>query len=160
MPKEIERKFLVKGDAWRELASGEVYRQGYLSSTKERTVRVRTAGKNGYLTIKGINVGATRREYEYTIPLKDADEMLDKLCQRPLIEKTRYRISYRGLTWEVDEFSGENKGLIIAEVELSDENQDIELPEWIGREVTGDAKYYNANLVQYPYSQWKKEEEK
>lgn len=160
MPKEIERKFLVKGDAWRELASGEVYRQGYLSSTKERTVRVRTAGKNGYLTIKGINVGATRREYEYPIPLKDADEMLDKLCQRPLIEKNRYRISYRGLTWEVDEFSGENKGLIIAEVELSDENQDIELPEWIGREVTGDAKYYNANLVQYPYSQWKKEEEK
>lgn len=160
MPKEIERKFLVKGDAWRELASGEVYRQGYLSSTKERTVRVRTAGKNGYLTIKGINVRATRREYEYPIPLKDADEMLDKLCQRPLIEKNRYRISYRGLTWEVDEFSGENKGLIIAEVELSDENQDIELPEWIGREVTGDAKYYNANLVQYPYSQWKKEEEK
>lgn len=159
MPKEIERKFLVKGDAWRKMVSGEVYRQGYLSSTKERTVRVRTAGTNAYLTIKGINLGATRLEYEYPIPLKDANEMLDKLCLRPLIEKTRYRINYRELTWEVDEFRAENEGLIIAEVELSDENQEIELPEWIGREVTGDAKYYNANLVRYPYSQWKEEQD-
>jgi CYTH domain-containing protein len=154
MAKEIERKFLLKGDGWRELASGEVYRQGYLSTLKERTVRVRITGSKAYLTIKGPVTGATRLEYEYEIPLEDAEEMLDKLCEDPLIEKTRYKIEFGGLLWEVDEFGGENEGLFLAEVELSDENQEIELPEWIGEEITGDPRYLNANLVKFPYRRW------
>src|SRR5262252_3484667 len=137
MGKEIERKFLVKSDAWRDQAQGKRYRQGYLSTVKERTVRVRTAGNSGFLTIKGITVAASRPEYEYEIPVADANEMLDHLCEHPLIEKTRYRISHDGLTWEVDEFEGDNRGLITAEVELKDEHQSVTLPNWVGREVTG-----------------------
>jgi CYTH domain-containing protein len=154
MAKEIERKFLVKGETWRELASGEVYRQGYLSTGKEHTVRARVIGTEAYLTIKGPNKGAARLEYEYEIPLQDAEELLAELCEHPPIEKTRYKISFGGLVWEVDEFSGENEGLIIAEVELSDEEQEIKLPEWIGEEVTGDPRYLNANLVKFPYRRW------
>ncbi len=154
MAKEIERKFLVKGESWRGLDSGKRYRQGYLSTSKERTVRVRTAGDKGFITVKGINTGATRAEYEYEIPFPDAVEMLDQLCERPLIEKTRYRISFGGLTWEVDEFEGANKGLITAEVELKDENQAVSIPDWIGQEVTNDPRYYNANLVAHPFSAW------
>src|SRR3974390_2054500 len=104
MGKEIERKFLVKGDSWRGQAEGKRYRQGYLSTVKERTVRVRTAGNKGYLTVKGITVGAARSEYEYEIPLGDANEMLDRLCERPLVEKTRYRIPQGDVAWEIDEF--------------------------------------------------------
>ena len=154
MATEIERKFLVKGDQWRLLATGTIYRQGYLSTKKDCSVRVRLAGNQAYLTIKGVTEGCSRAEYEYPIPAKDAQEMLDNLCQAPLIEKTRYKIDYAGLIWEVDEFAGENQGLIIAEVELTDENQSIELPDWVGKEVSDDARYFNANLVQHPYSQW------
>ena len=154
MAKEIERKYLVRDNAWRGQDSGKRYRQGYLSIVKERTVRVRTTGDKGFITIKGISVGATRSEYEYEIPLADAIEMLDRLCARPLIEKTRYRIPNEGLVWEIDEFEGENRGLIIAEVELKDETQSIKLPGWIGQEVTGDPRYFNANLVANPFSQW------
>ena len=154
MAKEIERKFLVTGGEWRGLAEGIMYRQGYLSTVKERTVRVRTIEDQGYLTIKGISVGATRLEFEYNIPVADANQMLDELCERPLIEKKRYKIEYAGLTWEVDEFFGENQGLIFAEVELSDENQQIKLPPWIGKEVTDDPRYFNSNLIKHPYSQW------
>ena len=154
MPTEIERKFLVKSDLWRSLATGTVYRQGYLSTKKDCSVRVRLAGNQAYLTIKGATKGCSRAEYEYPIPTEDAQEMLDNLCQAPLIEKIRYKIEYAGLIWEVDEFAGENQGLIIAEVELSDENQSIEVPEWIGKEVSDDPRYYNANLVENPYSQW------
>ena len=154
MAQEIERKFLVNGDAWRALASGTRYRQGYLSTVKERTVRVRTIDDQGFLTIKGVTVGARRAEYEYPIPVQDANEMLDGLCERPLIEKTRYKIKHAGLIWEVDEFAGENQGLIIAEVELSDEAQALELPEWVGAEVTDDPRYYNANLIAHPYRTW------
>jgi len=121
---------------------------------KERTVRVRTAGNKGYLTIKGISVGASRSEYEYDIPLADANQMLDQLCERPLVEKTRYRITHSGLVWEVDEFEGENRGLITAEVELKDEHQPVDIPAWIGQEVTGDARYFNANLVAKPFTRW------
>jgi adenylate cyclase len=152
--KEIERKFLVKGDGWRGQDPGQQYRQGYLSTTKERTVRVRMAGPKGFITVKGINLGAIRSEYEYEIPISDANEMLDHLCQRPLIEKTRYRIGIGDVTWEIDEFDGENRGLITAEIELKDENQAISIPEWIGQEVTGDPRYYNANLVAQPFSKW------
>jgi adenylate cyclase len=154
MAKEIERKFLVKGDGWRDLGSGKPYRQGYLSTVKERTVRIRTAGDKGFITIKGINVGATRPEYEYEIPLGDANEMLERLCEQPLIEKTRYRIPLDSLTWEVDEFHGVNHGLITAEVELKDEQQAVSLPGWIGTELTGDPRYYNSSLVAHPFTTW------
>jgi CYTH domain-containing protein len=153
MSKEIERKFLVEGDRWRT-AKGTTYRQGYLSTVKERSVRVRLAGDKAFLTIKGLTKGATRSEYEYEIPVRDAEEMLDKLCERPLIEKRRYKIEHAGLTWEVDEFFGENQGLVVAEVELKSEDQAIDRPPWIGKEVTDDPRYYNVNLVKHPYREW------
>ncbi|MBL6945022.1 MAG: CYTH domain-containing protein [Rhodospirillales bacterium] len=154
MAKEIERKFLVVGDAWRALAKGTVYRQGYLSTVKERTVRVRTIDEAAFLTIKGITVGMTRAEYEYEIPTADATEMLDDLCEKPIIEKTRYKIPFEGFVWEVDEFSGVNQGLIVAEIELADESQAFTKPDWIGEEVSGDPRYFNANLIAHPYSDW------
>ncbi len=154
MAQEIERKFLVAGDAWRDLAEGVVYRQGYLSTASDRTVRVRTVGAKGTLTVKGITVGATRSEFEYEIPLADADAMLDELCMRPLIEKIRHEIPFDGLVWEVDVFAGDNVGLVVAEVELSHEDQEFELPDWIGEEVTHDPRYYNANLIAHPFNTW------
>lgn len=152
---EIERKFLLIGDAWKERAAGTAYRQGYLSAVKERTVRVRTIDNAGFLTIKGISIGATRLEYEYEIPLADADTMLDELCEKPLIEKNRYKIEHGGFTWEVDEFFGENDGLVVAEIELDSEDQSFEKPKWVGEEVTGDVRYFNSNLIKQPYSKWK-----
>lgn len=157
MGKEIEKKFLIINDDWRGLGEGKPYCQGYLNSEKGRTVRVRTISNRGILTIKGPNEGATRLEYEYDIPVDEALEMLDRLCHKPLIEKTRYKISFSGFIWEVDEFKGENKGLLFAEIELQYEGQQFEIPPWIGREVTGDARYYNANLVKNPFSAWKDE---
>jgi adenylate cyclase len=154
MATEIERKFLITGDAWRGLAQGVAYRQGYLSTVKERVVRVRTVGERGYITVKGITVHASRLEYEYEIPAQDANEMLDGLCERPLIEKVRYKVPSGGLTWEVDEFQGDNKGLVVAEVELSDPDRSFDLPEWVGEEVTGDPRYFNSNLIAHPYSTW------
>lgn len=154
MALEIERKYLVANDRWRIGAHGVRYRQGYLSTLAGRTVRARTAGERGFLTIKGLTEGAVRREYEYEIPLNDANELLDGLCERPLIEKVRYKIPYGGLVWEVDEFEGDNAGLIIAEVELTSPTQDIPLPDWAGLEVTSDKRYYNANLIAHPYSKW------
>jgi CYTH domain-containing protein len=151
---EIERKFLVKGDSWRILAKGTTYRQGYLNSVKERTVRIRTVGDKAFLTIKGLTVGATRTEYEYEIPMADCNAMLDALAERPLIEKKRYKVDFGGLTWEIDEFFGENAGLIVAEVELKSEDQTFKKPDWIGDEVTGDPRYFNANLIKHPYSKW------
>jgi adenylate cyclase len=151
---EIERKFLIKDDAWRALAKGTQYRQGYLNSTKERTVRVRTINDKGFLTIKGITTGATRAEYEYEIPHAETVAMLDELCEKPLIEKNRYKIAFEGLIWEIDEFFGENQGLIVAEVELESEDQAFEKPEWIGEEVTGDPKYFNSNLILNPFAKW------
>lgn len=154
MGKEIERKFLVKDDSFKNLTQGSKYRQGYLNSMKERVVRVRTIDDKGFLTVKGITTGATRVEYEYEIPVKDADAMLDDLCEKPLIEKNRYKIGFESFIWEVDEFFGENQGLIVAEVELEREDQHFEKPEWISEEVTGDPKYFNLNLIQNPYSKW------
>lgn len=154
MGKEIERKFLVKNDSWRSLAKGTRYRQGYLNSAKERIVRVRTIDDKGFLTIKGITRRASRLEFEYDIPVAEAERMLDELCETPLIEKNRYKIEYKGFVWEVDEFFGENQGLIVAEVELESEDQSFEKPDWIGEEVTGDPKYFNSNLIQHPYTKW------
>ena len=160
MGKEIERKFLVKHAGWRMDAERARYRQGYLSLDKERTVRVRTVSQEatgeqqGYLTIKGKTVGAGRAEYEYEIPIQDAHELLDSLCQRPLIEKFRYRVSQGELTWEIDEFLGENAGLIVAEIELEDADQTFAKPDWVGEDVTDDPRYSNASLVEHPYSRW------
>jgi adenylate cyclase len=154
MGKEIERKFLVKGDAWRALADGTSYRQGYLNSAKERTVRIRTINDRAFLTVKGLTVGATRTEYEYEIPLADCSAMLDVLAEKPIIEKKRYKIPFEGLTWEIDEFFGDNAGLIVAEVELQSEGQAFRKPEWVGEEVTSDARYFNSNLIRHPYTRW------
>lgn len=154
MGKEIERKFLVNGDAWRVLGQGIRYRQGYLSTVKERTVRVRTIADKGYLTIKGVSKGIARAEFEYEIPIDDANALLDDLCERPLIEKDRRKITHGHHTWEVDEFFGDNAGLIVAEVELESEDQVFEKPEWIGREVSDDPRYFNANLIANPYRNW------
>ena len=159
MAQEIERKFLTKSDAWRSQAIGRFYRQGYLSTVKERTVRIRTIKNEGYITVKGIAKGAVRAEYEYEIPVKDANEMLDTLCEQPIIEKMRYEIENNELIWLVDEFEGVNKGLILVEVELSDENQKIALPDWVGAEVTGDPNYFNSNLTRNPYLGWGKKQE-
>lgn len=156
MAKEIERKFLLVGDAWRSLAQGTHYRQGYLNSAKERTVRIRTIDDKAYLTIKGITVSATRVEYEYEIPHADCQEMLDNLAEKPIIEKKRYKIPYGGLTWEVDEFFGVNAGLVVAEVELTSEEQQFDKPLWVGEEVTNDPRYFNSNLVKNPYTTWEK----
>jgi len=157
MNQEIERKFLVadkSADSWRNTIYSEI-RQGYLSIDKHRTVRVRTVGDAAYLTIKGITEGATRTEYEYPIPVAHARKMLDGLCLRPLIEKRRHRVGYGGLVWEVDEFYGDNAGLIVAEIELESAQQIFDKPPWVGEEVTDDSRYYNANLVNHPYSKWK-----
>jgi adenylate cyclase len=154
MGKEIERKFLVRSDAWRSLAKGTSYRQGYLNSAKERTVRIRTIADSAFLTIKGLTVGATRSEYEYEIPLADCNAMLDALAEKPIIEKKRYKVPLEGLTWEIDEFFGENDGLIVAEVELESEGQTLRLPDWVGEEVTADPRYFNSNLIKHPYGKW------
>lgn len=154
MGKEIERKFLVESDNWRSLAHGTRYRQGYLSTVKERTVRVRTIADKGYLTIKGVSEGIARLEFEYEIPIDDANTLLDDLCERPLIEKDRYKIALGDRVWEVDEFFGENAGLIMAEVELENEDQAFETPTWIGQEVSDDPRYFNANLIANPYRNW------
>lgn len=154
MAVEIERKFLVYGEAWKALSQGIDYRQGYLCSDKLRTVRVRLVGGEGYVTIKGKTVGATRAEYEYPIPGEDAEAMLNTLCDSTLIEKKRYTIEHEGFHWEVDEFQGDNRGLVIAEIELAAEDQPFKKPAWIGEEVTEDTRYYNSMLAQHPYKDW------
>lgn len=154
MAREIERKFLVTGQAWRTLGTGTPFRQGYLNDDKNRTVRLRTMGTRAVLTIKGPTVGIERPEFEYEIPLTDCEAMLESLALKPLIEKTRYRIPYRGFVWEVDEFHGVNEGLILAEIELPSAETAFEKPEWIGKEVSGDPRYFNSALITLPYTRW------
>lgn len=158
MATEIERKFLVLGTTWRDDSddngAGVVIWQGYLNRDKYRTVRVRVAGERAFLTIKGATQGATRAEFEYEIPLADATQ-LRALCDGPIIEKIRYRIPHEGFIWEVDEFLGDNHGLIVAEIELASESQTFAKPRWIGQEVTEDARYYNSNLAVTPYQFWR-----
>ena len=151
---EIERKFLLKEEVFTPPEHGINCRQGYIHSDKERTVRVRTMNDQGFLTIKAADKGLARKEFEYTIPLEDANQMLDQVCKKPLIEKVRYKIPFEDFTWEVDVFFGENEGLIIAEIELEHEDQPFTKPPWIGLEVTDDIRYYNANLQNIPYSAW------
>jgi adenylate cyclase len=151
---EIERKFLPGSSAWRSLGQPVLLRQGYLSSDPARVVRVRIEGDLAWLTIKGPSVGASRGEWEYPIPAPDAAELLERLCEQPIIEKYRRRIDVDGMVWEVDEFLGVNAGLVVAEIELTSENQVFAKPDWIGIEVTGDARYYNSSLVKLPFSHW------
>jgi adenylate cyclase len=151
---EIERKFLLVGDAWRTLGEPVLLRQGYLSSDPDRTVRVRIEGDAGTLTIKGRSQGATRAEWEYPVPLADAIELLDRLCEQPLIEKYRRRIAFASHTWEVDEFLGANAGLAFAEIELASEDEPFDKPDWIGEEVTHDRRYFNSSLIKLPFSAW------
>jgi adenylate cyclase len=157
MAQEIERKFLVADDTWRDGAERSLYKQGYIPTQGEHTVRVRLVGDNGYLTLKGPAIGLVRSEFEYSIPRRDAEAMLQEFCSPPLIEKYRYRLMIGDVVWEVDEFLGENQGLILAEVELEDPTQPIELPSWIGQEVTGDPRYFNSKLALNPYTQWDKD---
>lgn len=149
---EIERKFLVVNDTWRS-APAVFYSQGYLNRDKQRTVRVRIAGAQAFITVKGISQGTSRLEFEYEIPVLDAQQLLT-LCEQPLIEKYRRIISHGGFTWEVDEFLGDNLGLVVAEIELPAEDTHFTLPDWVGAEVTHDARYFNSNLAQVPYCQW------
>jgi adenylate cyclase len=156
MSLEIERKFLVKDNTYRKLGTSLHIHQGFLCTDKERVVRVRIHGKKALLTIKGITKGIARPEFEYLIPLEDAQFMLENLCMKPTIEKYRYDVNIEGFIWEVDEFHGENEGLVIAEIELKSADQPFPKPEWVGEEVTGDARYYNANLVTKPFKNWEK----
>lgn len=154
---EIERKFLVKSPEYKKLGRGIYIRQGFLSTAKDRVVRIRIIGHQAYLTIKGINKGATRSEFEYEIPGEDAEFMMNELCEKPIIEKYRYRIKAADLIWEVDEFKGLNEGLVVAEIELLSEDQQFDIPDWIGQEVTNDPRYYNSNLIRNPFSNWKQQ---
>ena len=153
MKLEIERKFLVR-DNWPRPDAGQHCIQGYISAEKDRVVRVRIMDQQAWLTIKSLKTQLTRIEYEYEIPVDEARVMLEKICTKPLIEKIRFAICSFENKWEIDEFLGVNSGLIVAEVELEHENQPIELPDWIGEEVSHDPKYYNINLVTIPYSNW------
>ena len=155
MHEEIERKFLVKNDGWREKAEPVLFRQGYIARTIERVVRVRIAGELGTLTVK-VKIGQiTRSEYEYTIPLEDAHLLLNSLSPNEIIEKNRYTFEDCGHIWEVDEFLGANQGLVVAEVELKTENEYVEPPHWLGEEVSKISRYLNVQIAQEPYETWK-----
>ena len=154
MASEIERKFLLAGDAWNDGSPGVRIAQGYLSLDPDRTVRVRLAGEKAFLTIKGRTEGITRAEFEYEIPADDARDLL-AMCLPSVIDKTRHRVEFRGHVWEVDVFHGANDGLVIAEVELEDESITPELPPWAGAEVSSDARFFNANLAVHPFSSFR-----
>ena len=151
---EIERKFLLISDDWRQRVVGTLYRQGYLCTDPQRTVRVRVGGGTAILAVKGEGDGLARPEFEFPIPAADAEQLLARCCLQPLVEKYRYRIPFAGLIWEVDEFLGANRGLVLAEIELERVDQPVPLPSWVGAEVTADPRYYNAYLARHPFSSW------
>ncbi|WP_412467300.1 CYTH domain-containing protein [Pedobacter sp. KLB.chiD] len=155
MGKEIERKFLIHQLNWDKLAKpkGKLLRQGYLLTDKTKTIRIRATESKGFLTIKGETIGATRLEYEYEIPVGEATELLDNFSASEL-SKTRYEIEFNGKLWEIDVFSGDNEGLIVAEIELESEEETFDLPDWIGKEVTEEERYYNSNLTVRPFKDW------
>ena len=155
MATEIERKFLLKDDSWKELADeGTKYSQGYLLGSEQASVRVRIQGDKAFLNIKSATIGITRQEFEYEIPLDEATEMLDTLCDKPLISKTRFHLRNENHLWEIDVFEGDNKGLVVAEIELSDKNDAFSKPDWLGKEVSDDVRYYNTCLVKHPFKDW------
>ncbi len=151
---EIERKFLIDTNKLPPLTNGYTIKQGYIQTADHTTVRVRIRNQDAFLTIKGKSVGASRLEFEYPIPLQDANDMLNALCQSSVINKTRYLVEHEEHTWEVDVFEGSNKGLVVAEVELESEDEAFTLPSWITKDVTDDIRYFNSNLVENPYSNW------
>jgi len=155
MGKEIERKFLVHADIWSNLdkPKGNLLRQGYLTTEPHKTIRVRATNDKGYITIKGISIGATRAEYEYEIPKSEAIELLDQFAENE-IAKIRYEISFESKIWEVDVFSGANEGLIVAEIELESEQEVFTTPDWVAQEVTEDKRYFNSNLSLHPFKEW------
>ena len=151
---ETERKFLLHYLPSSLLTRGTLIRQGYMVTKKDMVVRIRLSGDNAFLTVKGATRNASRKEYEYPVPQQDAMEMLSIFCKKPLIEKTRYQIEFKGFEWVIDLFSGVNKGLVVAEIELDSIDQLFEKPDWIGKEVTHDPRYFNSNLIEAPYSTW------
>jgi len=151
---ETERKFLLHYLPSSLLTRGTLIRQGYMVTKKNIVVRIRLSGDNAFLTVKGATRNASRKEYEYPVPQQDAMEMLSIFCKKPLIEKTRYQIEFKGFEWVIDLFSGVNKGLVVAEIELDSIDQLFEKPDWIGKEVTRDPRYFNSNLIEAPYSTW------
>lgn len=155
MALEIERKFLLQSDAWRAQVSSRVLmRQGYLAASTRNSIRVRIAGEQAWLNLKAKRSGRSRLEFEYPIPRSDADEILRDLCDGPLIEKYRHEILAGPHVWEIDEFIGDNAGLVVAEIELDSEDEAFDRPAWLGLEVTADERYYNFNLVKRPYREW------
>lgn len=155
MGQEIERKFLIHHDKWEQIEkpAGKTLKQGYILTDPHKTIRVRTTDNKAWLTIKGISTGATRLEYEYEIPLSEAIELLDNFSDTAL-EKVRYEIIYAGKTWEIDVFSGDNLGLVVAEIELESEDEYFDLPTWVSTEITSDQRYYNSNLTKHPFKDW------
>jgi len=159
MATEIERKFLLSDDTWRTQADeGNTMRQGYFAGPEENekkaSIRVRVDNEHAFLNIKSYELGISRQEYEYPIEREDAEKMLDTLCERPLVEKTRYKVFVDKHVWEIDVFSGDNQGLVVAEIELQDEHEAFTKPAWLGEEVSDDPRYYNVCLVQHPYKDW------
>ena len=155
MPTEIERKFLVIGDSWKKNISRTVpIKQGYLANTERGSIRVRIADGAACLNIKSMTIGITRTEYEYAIPMGDAENLMQNFCLQPLIEKVRYYVEVDEHTWEIDVFEGENMGLVIAEIELTDSEEIFSKPDWVGREVSDEPRYYNICLVEHPYRKW------
>lgn len=155
MPTEIERKFLVTNDSWKKKVARAVsIRQGYLANTERGSIRVRIAGDYACLNIKSMTLGITRTEYEYPIPMDDAENLMLNFCTKPLIEKVRYYIEETNHTWEIDVFGGENTGLVIAEIELTDPGESFTKPGWAGAEVSDEPRYYNIHLVEHPYRKW------
>jgi len=152
---EIERKYTLKNDSWRNNVShNERMVQGYLAGNDRASVRIRIIGDKANLNIKSATLGIYRQEYEYQLPLDDAEKMLNDLCEKPVIDKVRHYVMYDNKKWEIDEFSGENQGLIVAEIELDSEDEKISLPDWADKEVSGDPRYYNVSLVKHPYKDW------
>ena len=154
MAKEIERKYLIDLHKIGPLEGGSVIKQGYITTSDKTVVRVRIADNLAYLTLKGENKGVTRLEFEYEIPIGDAEQIITELCNGPVVEKTRYLVTHSEHTWEVDIFHGDNKGLEVAEIELGSETEKFDVPDWVSIEVSGDVKYYNSNLLQNPFSSW------
>ncbi len=152
---EIEKKFLLRNDDWRQHTdAGTLFKQGYLSGSKKSSVRVRIEGDKANLNIKSATLGISRQEFEYPIPIEDARILLETLCQKPLIEKIRYHVPYAGHVWEIDVFKGDNAGLVVAEIELANEDEAFDRPDWLGEEVSDDPRYYNVSLVKHPFCDW------
>ncbi len=159
MGQEIERKYLLRSEDWKALAHRKIkMHQGYLCNNTQTSVRIRIEDQQANINIKSMTVGISRAEYEYSIPVAEASELLQTLCKKPQIQKTRYLVKHANKLWEIDAFEGDNAGLIVAEVELRSEDEQIEMPQWIDKEVSMHERYYNMRLTEYPYSEWSKNE--